>query len=134
MWSISKQYQEPTQSRLPRPQNQVVSRWHAGLGDPRPEHRKALSGQDCVIKKDLLALLDARELQHPNSYNMNNVYNETIDQLEKLGIDKDYIQGWAGGYLGNPQREEQRVTDAYTAGYEDGQSGVTDKAMNWQSS
>jgi hypothetical protein len=41
----------------------------------------------------LLALLDARELQHPNSYNMNNVYNETIDQLEKLGIDKDYIQG-----------------------------------------
>jgi len=46
----------------------------------------------------LLALLDARELQHPNSYNVYNVYNETIDQLEKLGIDKDYIQGWAGGY------------------------------------
>ena len=109
----------------------MVSRWHVGLGDPRPEHRKALSGQNCVIKKGLLALLDARELQHPNSYN---VYNETIDQLEKLGIDKDYIQGWAGGYLGNPQREEQRVTDAYKAGYEDGQSGVTDKAMNWQSS
>jgi hypothetical protein len=26
------------------------------------------------------------------------------------------------------------VTDAYKAGYEDGQGGVTDKAQNWQSS
>ena len=134
MWSISKQYQEPTQSRLPRPQNQVVSRWHVGLGDPRPEHRKALSGQNCVIKKGLLALLDARELQHPNRYIVYNVYNETIDQLEKLGIDQDYIQGWVGGYLRNPEREEQRVTGAYKAGYEDGQGGVTDKALDWQRS
>ena len=50
---------------------------------------------------------------------MNNAYYETVDHLEKLGIDQDYIQGWVGGYLRNPEREEQRVTDAYKAGYED---------------
>ena len=58
---------------------------------------------------------------------MDNAYYETVDHLEKLGIDQDYIQGWVGGYLRNPEREEQRVTDAYKAGYEDGQGGVTDK-------
>lgn len=34
----------------------------------------------------------------------------------------------------NPEREEQRVTGAYKAGYEDGQGGVTDKALDWQRS
>lgn len=48
------------------------------------------------------------------------MYYETVDKLEKMGVDKDYIQGWIGGYLGNPKREEQRVTEAYEAGYEDG--------------
>jgi hypothetical protein len=62
---------------------------------------------------------------------MDNGYDETVDRLEKLGIDQDYIQGWVG-YLGNSEREHQRVTDAYKAGYEDGQSSVTDKAMVWQ--
>ena len=61
-------------------------------------------------------------------------YYATVDHLEKLGINKDYIQGWVGGYLGNPEREEQRVTDAYKAGYEDGQGGVTAKAQDWQGS
>jgi len=65
---------------------------------------------------------------------MDNGYYTTVDHLEKLGTNKDYIQGWVGGYLGNPEREEQRVTDAYKAGYEDGQDGVTDKAQNWQGS
>ena len=65
---------------------------------------------------------------------MNNAYYETVDHLEKLGIDSDYIQGWVGGYLRNTEREEQRVTEAYKAGYEDGQGGVTDKARDWQSS
>ena len=46
---------------------------------------------------------------------MDNAYYETVDHLEKLGVNKDYIQGWVGGYLGNPEREEQRVTDAYKA-------------------
>ena len=65
---------------------------------------------------------------------MDNTYYETVGHLEKLGIDQDYIQGWVGGYLGNPEREEQRVTDAYKAGYEDGQGGVTDNALDWQGS
>ena len=65
---------------------------------------------------------------------MDNGYYATVAHLEKLGNNKDYIQGWVGGYLGNPEREEQRVTDAYKAGYEDGQGGVTDKAQDWQGS
>lgn len=65
---------------------------------------------------------------------MDGAYYETVGHLEKLGIDQDYIQGWVGGYLRNPEREEQRVTGAYKAGYEDGQGGVTDKALDWQGS
>ncbi len=48
------------------------------------------------------------------------MYYEIIDSLEKLGVDREYIQGWIGGYLGNPLREEQRLTAAYEAGYKDG--------------
>ncbi len=51
---------------------------------------------------------------------MDKMYYETIDKLEKLGVDREYLQGWIGGYLENPKREEQRITEAYEAGYEDG--------------
>ena len=78
----------------------------------------------------MIALLK-HELRVTAHSNMDNAYYETVDHLEKLGIDQDYIQGWVGGYLRNPEREEQRVTDAYKAGYEDGQAGVTDKAQDW---
>ena len=81
----------------------------------------------------MIALLK-HELRVTAHSNMDNAYYETVVHLEKLGIDQDYIQGWVGGYLRNPEREEQRVTDAYKAGYEDGQAGVTDKAQDWQSS
>ena len=81
----------------------------------------------------MIALLK-HELRVTAHSNMDNAYYETVVHLEKLGIDQDYIQGWEGGYLRNPEREEQRVTDAYKAGYEDGQAGVTDKAQDWQSS
>ena len=37
-----------------------------------------------------------------------------------------YCHGWATGALGNPPLEEQRVTDDYTAGYEDGKNGQAD--------
>lgn len=50
---------------------------------------------------------------------MDKMYYETVDKLE-MGIDWEYVQGWMGGYLRNPKREEQRLTDAYNAGYEDG--------------
>ena len=34
---------------------------------------------------------------------MSNVYYETIDKMEKSGVDKEYINGWAGGFLHNPR-------------------------------
>ena len=48
------------------------------------------------------------------------IYHDHVDAMEKAGVDPEYIQGWQGGFLINPLREEQRVTDAYSAGYEDG--------------
>ena len=65
---------------------------------------------------------------------MNMVYYETIDKLEKMGVNPDYLQGWVGGFLGNPQREEQRVTEAYSAGYEDCQNKTIDSAAEWKAS
>ena len=65
---------------------------------------------------------------------MNMVYYETIERLEKMGANPDHVQGWVGGFLGNPQREEQRVTEAYSAGYEDGQNKTIDSAADWKAS
>ncbi|GIT54651.1 MAG: hypothetical protein Ct9H300mP16_18110 [Pseudomonadota bacterium] len=62
---------------------------------------------------------------------MDTTYYQTVERLEKLGVDPEYVQGWVGGYLGNPEREEQRVSDAYKAGYQDGRKQVTDAALNW---
>jgi len=64
---------------------------------------------------------------------MNDIYYQTIERLEKTGVDREYIQGWIGGFLGNPKREEQRVTEAYEAGYEDGENQVTDGAERFVS-
>lgn len=47
-------------------------------------------------------------------------YHAHVDAMEKAGVDAEYIQGWQGGFLINPIREEQRVNDTYKAGYEDG--------------
>lgn len=63
---------------------------------------------------------------------MDKTYYETIDNLEKLNTDREYIHGWIGGFLGNPLREEQRITDGYTAGYDDGKNKSTDNANAWQ--
>jgi hypothetical protein len=62
---------------------------------------------------------------------MSNVYHETITKMEAEKVNKDYIIGWAGGYQGNPDREEQRVNDAYSAGYEDGKAKKTDGYKAW---
>jgi hypothetical protein len=62
---------------------------------------------------------------------MEDIYYNTIDNLEKMSVDPEYIQGWIGGYLGNPGREEQRVTEAYAAGYEDGKEKQTTSAESW---
>ena len=62
---------------------------------------------------------------------MNEEYRETTVKMEEKGVDTDYIIGWQGGYLGHPEREEQRVTEAYTAGYQDGQAKKTDGYEAW---
>lgn len=62
---------------------------------------------------------------------MSKVYYETIDKMEKKGVDAEYINGWAGGFMHNPKREEQRVTEAYEAGYSDGSAGKTDNFNQW---
>ena len=52
---------------------------------------------------------------------MNETYRNAIVQMEEQDVQDEYILGWQGGFLGHPPREEQRTTEAYDAGYEDGQ-------------
>ena len=63
---------------------------------------------------------------------MNKFYFDTIEKMEQASVDPEYILGWQGGCLGHPQREEQRVTEAYAAGYEDGQSKNADNFEKWK--
>lgn len=60
------------------------------------------------------------------------MYYETVDKLEKMGVDREYIQGWIGGYLRNPKREEQRLTEAYVVGYEDGSAKEITRAEQFR--
>ncbi len=62
---------------------------------------------------------------------MNQTYYETVTKMEQAGVDPEYIVGWQCGYLLNPKREEQRITEAYEAGYADGQAKKTDGFSNW---
>jgi hypothetical protein len=62
---------------------------------------------------------------------MNATYYKTIDAMEKKGVDREYINGWACGFLHNPKREEQRLGGAYDAGYDDGAAGKTDGFNSW---
>ena len=58
---------------------------------------------------------------------MDQTYYDTVNKMEQSGIDPEYMDGWMSGYLHNPEREEQRVNEAYSAGYEDGKNKGTDK-------
>ncbi len=60
-----------------------------------------------------------------------NFYYQAIDSMEKAGVCAEYMQGWIGGYMGNPLREEQRLTPAYEAGYADGQEGEVSGYGDW---
>ncbi len=62
---------------------------------------------------------------------MGNEYYEMIDKMEKEGVDREYINGWACGYLHNPKREEQRLNDMYEAGYGDGWDKRRDGYLSW---
>lgn len=58
-------------------------------------------------------------------------YQKTLKTMHDAGVDKAYYHGWASGALQNTPLEEQRVTEAYTAGYEDGQNGNTSAYKEW---
>ncbi len=63
---------------------------------------------------------------------MNQNYRDAITAMEDAGVNEDYIIGWQGGFLGHPEREEQRVTDAYAAGFEDGGEKNADNFSSWK--
>ncbi len=59
------------------------------------------------------------------------LYHATLKEMHEAGVVPQYSHGWASGALGNTPLEEQRVTDAYTAGYEDGQNAKVDGYRQW---
>lgn len=63
---------------------------------------------------------------------MDQTYYDTVSQMEKDGINAEYMDGWMSGYLRNPKREEQRINDAYEAGYADGENKTTDKMNEYK--
>ena len=62
---------------------------------------------------------------------MNQQYRDATPQMEDMKLNPDYILGWQGGFLGHPKREEQRLTEAYEAGYTDGEEKNTDNFGQW---
>ena len=62
------------------------------------------------------------------------LYYDAVARMQKANADPEYVQGWIGGYMGNPKREEQRITEAYEAGYEAGENGDTDGYGAWLTS
>jgi hypothetical protein len=62
---------------------------------------------------------------------MNQAYRDAITQMEEMNVQAEYLLGWQGGYLGHPLREEQRITEAYQASYDDGQEKTTENFSNW---
>lgn len=62
---------------------------------------------------------------------MDQTYYDAVTKMEQMGVDDEYIQGWQAGYLQNPKREEQRLTEAYEAGYTDGEEKSLDNLDSW---
>ena len=58
-------------------------------------------------------------------------YYNAVVEMEKAGVDPEFLQGWQGGYLLNPMREEQRLTEAYEAGYEAGRDKDMHAYKEW---
>jgi hypothetical protein len=44
-----------------------------------------------------------------------------------MGVNDNYIQGWVAGFLNNPEIEEQRITDEWESGYEDGKAHTEER-------
>lgn len=49
-------------------------------------------------------------------------YYEGVKKMEEMGVNDNYIQGWVAGFLNNPELEEQRITDEWKSGFEDGKA------------
>lgn len=62
---------------------------------------------------------------------MNMQYYNAVVEMEKAGVDPEFLQGWQCGYLLNPMREEQRLTEAYEAGYAAGQEKDMEAYKEW---
>lgn len=62
---------------------------------------------------------------------MDDFYRNATTKMEDAGVNDDYVLGWQGGYLGHPERESQRTSDAYTAGYADGKGKNADNFNQW---
>lgn len=62
---------------------------------------------------------------------MNQTYYDAVCKMEKMGVNDEYVQGWQGGFIHNPEREEQSLTEAYSAGFEDGKNQSTDNFAKW---
>ena len=63
---------------------------------------------------------------------MNNDYFQKVTELEKMNVSEDYIIGWQEGYQQAPKLEEQRLTDAYEAGYGDVENKNIENASNFK--
>ena len=62
---------------------------------------------------------------------MNEEYYAAIDKMEKANVSREYVVGWATGFLQNPAREEQRVNEAYEAGLADGEAKNVSNFEAW---
>ncbi len=62
---------------------------------------------------------------------MNQDYRDGVTKMEGMNADPEYVLGWQGGFLGHPEREEQRLTEAYSAGYEDGREKTLANIAKW---
>ena len=62
---------------------------------------------------------------------MDKTYYDFTTKMEQAGVDDEYIQGWQMGYLDMPDREQQRTTDTWSAGKEDGAAKNMDNYTNY---
>lgn len=62
---------------------------------------------------------------------MDQTYYDAVTKMEQMGVNEDYVMGWQSGYLQLPQREEQRLTEAYEAGFADGEEKNLDNLGDW---
>ena len=62
---------------------------------------------------------------------MDDLYRDTTTKMEESNTDPEYILGWQGGYLNHPERESQRASEAYLAGYNDGKAKNTNSFSKW---